>query len=171
MAVDELCIANARTTLEAATIAGASDGSGLKVIRLRPPDDPVFFEILDKSQTVMLFLEQGQTTYVQEAQTFQATTPALWVGTMELFVQVCRVYAGDGPPASRTIDPGERANVAVADVKNALLTTHTRGANARNTILVNSGPIAAPEEVFALHGWTADEVRFLIEYEFSEAAP
>lgn len=167
MAVDENCLANAATTLAAATIAGATP----TVIRLRPPDDPVFFEILDKSNTVMLFLEQGQTTYVQEAQTFQSTTPALWVGTMELFVQVCRLYDGDGPPASRTIDPGQRANVAVADVKKALLTTHLRGNNARNTVITNSGPIAIPEELFEAHGWTSDEVRFLIEYEFSEAAP
>lgn len=170
MSVQENCLANIVTTLEAATLGGVTMSSAT-VHRSRPPIDPPFFKRLDESVgDVNVFVEQGNTTYVREAHNYATASVPLVVATMEVFIAVALRWRTDGSPNERTINPDTQVNGVIDDVIAALLPTHLRGGNARNTMLTDEGPIDA-EGIPEFEDWVAQEMRFQIEFEFPEDTP
>lgn len=158
----ELVLEDIRTTLQAISVGSEYNYQPDKVTRIRGP----FFFYLDASLDMMYFVEVGTTRHTLDTQ------DGLWVATMEVYIIGAKRYQTDNPnPVLRTGEQESTISSRIfGDVTKALLTTHTRNENARQTILTDDTPVDAPE-IEEIIGWAAHEFRFDVEFEYQEDAP
>lgn len=161
----ENCLANI-----ASTLAGLNKGDDYNytpnvTVRTSIP----FYDLLDLSlegDGLMYFIEDGVSNHLVEA------LGGMWAAEMEVFITAAKRHKQDDPNPITAITDNEStvASRLYGDVAKALLTTYRRNGYGLLTLLTHDAPVRDPD-VEELEGWVIHEFRFIILYEYDQAAP
>lgn len=159
----ENALANLVTTLEAVEAGANYNYTIEKVGRIDGP----FFIYLDQTYRTLAFVEEGNSSWALDRH------DGTWLVTVEVFVQVARVYEDeDVPPWDATETKSTIRSKMIGDVVKALLASNTRGGYAkRGFIVTDDAPLYAPEEYDPEGRWVAHEIRFEMAIEVDESTP
>ncbi len=161
----ENCLANIASTLAALTSGAEYNYTPNVTVRTGKP----FYDLLDRSLTadaLMYFIEDGVSNHYVEA------LGGMWAAEMEVFITAAKRHQPDDPnPITATTENESTvASKLYGDVEKALLTTYKRGDYGLLTLLTHDAPVRDPDSE-ELSGWVVHEFRFIILYEYDQAAP
>lgn len=161
----ENCLANIASTLAALTAGADYNYTPNVTVRTSIP----FYELLDTSLAgdgLMYFIEDGVTNHSVLA------LGGIFAGEMEVFITAAIRHQPDDPNPITATTTNESTIVGklYGDIEKALHTTYQRGGAGLLTTLTHDAPVRDPD-IEELEGWVVHEFRFIILYEYDQAAP